>query len=258
MGIKPKKTKAELKKQLKNAEKKAIQASKDTLIAAIQKERDAKPQPFDYYLVCDVEGTCCEDSGFTFESEIIEFPVILVRGSDLEVLDIFHRYCRPLLNPKLSDFCLELTGISQETVDGAQPFDVVYKEFNNWLGSKCIDRDECCFVTDGPFDLRDFIEKEFTYFGIERPEYMYRIIDIRKAFAKIYEKSGNLEEMLSSANMVFDGKPHSGLDDSKNICKIFIHLAGQMRMEFNTNLRKNKLKRADWSKLRKPFNFGSP
>lgn len=60
-----------------------------------------KKQPFEYYLVLDLEGLV----------EILEFPVVMINAQTLEVVDRFHRYitsnslCNVLL-PSLS--CCEI------------------------------------------------------------------------------------------------------------------------------------------------------
>lgn len=41
-----------------------------------------KEQPFEFYLVLDLEGRV----------EILEFPVLLINAQTLEVVDRFHRY----------------------------------------------------------------------------------------------------------------------------------------------------------------------
>lgn len=41
-----------------------------------------RKQPFEYYLVLDLEGMV----------EILEFPVVMVNSQTLEVVDRFHRY----------------------------------------------------------------------------------------------------------------------------------------------------------------------
>ena len=42
-----------------------------------------RTQPHDYYLVIDFEATCEEGRAFDYPNEIIEFPAILLDGSDL-------------------------------------------------------------------------------------------------------------------------------------------------------------------------------
>ena len=53
--------------------------------------------------------------------EIIEFPVVLVSLSTGAVVSEFHQYCQPVEQPRLSPFCRQLTGISQDTVDDGLP-----------------------------------------------------------------------------------------------------------------------------------------
>ena len=45
-------------------------------------------------------------------------------------------FAAQLLNPRLSDFCTRLTGITQETVDAARPFAEVLDSALRWLGSE--------------------------------------------------------------------------------------------------------------------------
>ncbi|KAI8901327.1 ribonuclease H-like domain-containing protein [Globomyces pollinis-pini] len=213
--------------------------------------KDSRPQPFAYYLVLDFEGTCDENSRFDYASEIIEFPVILIDGQTLQIVDQFHRYVRPILQPTLTEFCISLTGITQEMVDKADPFDQVYNEFKTWLETYCPKPfNDCVFVTDGPWDLRDFFEKEITYYGMVRPDYMKSIINLRKQFQDYYKTSGNLNSMLSFLKMEFQGRPHSGIDDATNLARIFLHMANDgCRMDINTKLR--KIKKSKWAQLRK-------
>ena len=71
-------------------------------------------QPVDYFCVVDFEATCWSDVPFmTAESEIIEFPVVLLNARTLKKEAEFHSYCRPTRNPILSEYCRSLTGITQ-------------------------------------------------------------------------------------------------------------------------------------------------
>lgn len=46
-----------------------------------------------------MEATCQENSGYAWENEILEFPVVLIKRQTMEIVDEFHRYCRPGLQP---------------------------------------------------------------------------------------------------------------------------------------------------------------
>ena len=65
----------------------------------------------DYFIVIDFEATCEERNPPEYKHEIIEFPAVLVSSaSPPKIVDIFHSYCRPVINTELSDFCKGLTG----------------------------------------------------------------------------------------------------------------------------------------------------
>jgi inhibitor of KinA sporulation pathway (predicted exonuclease) len=42
-------------------------------------------------------------------------------------------YCKPVINPNLSKFCTDLTGIRQDQVENADVFEIVLKKVKQWL-----------------------------------------------------------------------------------------------------------------------------
>lgn len=69
-------------------------------------------QKYDYFLVLDFEATC--DKGKRIKpQEIIEFPVLKVNAKTYQEESKFRQFVRPTHNPKLTDFCTELTKIQQ-------------------------------------------------------------------------------------------------------------------------------------------------
>lgn len=136
---------------------------------------------YDYYCVIDFEATCEADHSFDFMNEIIEFPAVLLDGSTFEEVDVFHTYVRPVQNPKLSAFCITLTGIEQSTVDSAPVFTDALQMFASWMASHNILTEKTiAFVTDGPWDLRDFMRKQCVISGIQRPTYFDSWINLRR------------------------------------------------------------------------------
>jgi DNA polymerase III alpha subunit (gram-positive type) len=66
-----------------------------------------------YLLVLDFEATCGE-SGFPQDQiEIIEFPTIVYDLHEKKEVERFHEYVRPVIQPQLTEFCTQLTGITQ-------------------------------------------------------------------------------------------------------------------------------------------------
>ena len=75
-----------------------------------------KQTSFDYICVYDFECTC--DNKKKLESqEIIEFPVVIIDVKNKKIKSIFQTYVKPTIEPVLTPFCTELTGITQEQVD---------------------------------------------------------------------------------------------------------------------------------------------
>lgn len=72
---------------------------------------------------------------FFYRQEIIEFPAVLLNCQKGEVEDEFRSYCRPVLNPLLTEFCTELTGITQVSYYNWNTKNVSLTQFFSSLGS---------------------------------------------------------------------------------------------------------------------------
>lgn len=191
----------------------------------------ARSLPFRYLCVCDVEATCDRNTKFAdFAHEIIEFPVVVV---DLEagggVVDEFQSYVRPTQNATLSAFCTELTGITQRQVDEAPALPQVLEAFERWrlergyLGDA--EARDFAFGTDGPWDLRFFLHGECARKGLPKPAYYDKWVNIKQLFADHYGKRPcKIHKMLQLQGMRFEGRLHSGIDDTRNIARIALKM----------------------------------
>lgn len=111
-----------------------------------------KEYNYQVIIVVDFEATCQRDSGPCIIQEIIEFPAFLIDVNQQTVISSFHSYVKPTLNDsKLSQFCTELTGITQDQVDSAQAFPVVLDQFEEWLYQNLQQNhyESFAFATDG-------------------------------------------------------------------------------------------------------------
>ncbi|KAL6469743.1 hypothetical protein MHYP_G00208620 [Metynnis hypsauchen] len=210
-----------LKKRLKNYYKK--QKLKQS--AAAGEPSDAY---YDYICVVDFEATCEESNPSDFCHEIIEFPMVLIDTHTLEIVDCFQAYVKPELNPQLSDFCIELTGIAQEMVDEADTFPCVFRRVVAWLQEKELGtKYKYALLTDGSWDMSKFLYTQCRLSRIRYPQFARKWINIRKSYANYYKVARNktkLSCMLENLGMKYEGRPHCGLDDSRNIARIAIHM----------------------------------
>lgn len=222
-------------------------------------------QPFSHVLVCDFEATCASGS-VHYPHEIIEFPVVVLDTATLRIVAEFHRYVRPVRNPRLTAFCTELTGITQDMVDAADPLPAVVEEFQAWLeaavyplcrmwanyyGPAALSHslkteqrrfvyDErtdvsranvaseamLCMATDGPWDMRRFMhECGVLRDGVDFPPVCYRYINVRHSYSDHFKcKQVKLTHMLRKLSMSFEGRRHSGIDDTRNIARVLAEL----------------------------------
>src|SRR5262245_58870242 len=84
-------------------------------------------------VVVDVEATCWKKGVFSRKKETIEVGAVrLVPDGDQSNWPEFQTFVRPMRVPRLSSFCRELTGITQENVDTAPNFPEALRMFLAW------------------------------------------------------------------------------------------------------------------------------
>lgn len=210
-----------LRKRLKNYQKQLHLKRAD-----LKPKKGAQTENFDYICVIDFEATCTEASYSDYPHEIIEFPIVLVNGKTKLIECTFQSYVRPVVNPKLSQFCVHLTGITQEQVNQAEVFTEVLKKVHSWLEEKELgSKYSFAVATDGPWDMENFMNLQCAHSGIEFPYWAARWIDIRKIFSNWFNtRRCGIQKMLGYLNLEFEGQQHCGLDDAKNIARILIKL----------------------------------
>ena len=196
---------------------------------------------FKYLVVLDFEATCDKDRKTFKPIEIIEWPAVIVDVETLKIYkdpkDYFHVYIKPQKNPILTEFCTELTGITQEMVD---PPNGIYIEqalekWNKW----CYDHDllpsnddtspRAAIVTCGDWDLQQMWSKQckVSGFNFGNPAMLFAgWINVKAIFQRMMglEYKVGMKGMLEILRMTLDGRHHSGIDDVKNICKIVVEL----------------------------------
>ncbi|XP_047194611.1 3'-5' exoribonuclease 1 [Hippoglossus stenolepis] len=183
---------------------------------------------YDYICVVDFEATCEEDNPPDFLHEIIEFPMVLVSTHTLEIVDSFQEYVKPELNPQLSDFCVKLTGITQKMVDDAAPFPEVLQRVVAWLQERELGtKYKYAILTDGAWDMSKFLNIQCRLSDIRYPQFAKKWINIRKSYGNFYKvprTQTKLSTMLEKLGLKYEGRPHSGLDDSRNISRIALRM----------------------------------
>src|SRR5258707_686594 len=90
----------------------------------------------DYYLIVDVEATCSDVGAVPRnEMEIIEIGAVVQDSRTFEIKSEFQSFVRPVRNPDLTEFCTQLTGISQAKVADAPIFPRAIESMAQWMSS---------------------------------------------------------------------------------------------------------------------------
>ncbi|KAG7172300.1 3'-5' exoribonuclease 1-like [Homarus americanus] len=202
---------------------------------------------YDYYVVIDFEATCDDINPHNFRHEIIEFPGVLVCTKRCKIIDVFHSYVRPEVNPRLTSFCTSLTGITQDKVNFAPMFPEVLQKFEEWLDKHKLttkpEKIKFAIVTDGPWDMGRFLFQQCLMSNVPYPSWAVKWINIRKNYSNFYStKRLCLKDMLEKLGLRFVGQPHCGLDDSRNIARVAMKLlkdGANMRVNERIHLRKD-------------------
>ncbi|XP_033032701.1 3'-5' exoribonuclease 1 isoform X4 [Trachypithecus francoisi] len=169
-----------LKKRLKNYYKRQ---------KLMLKESNCADSYYDYICIIDFEATCEEGNPPEFVHEIIEFPVVLLNTHTLEIEDTFQQYVRPEINTQLSDFCISLTGITQDQVDRADTFPQVLKKVIDWMKLKELGtKYKYSILTDGSWDMSKFLNIQCQLSRLKYPPFAKKWINIRKSYGNFYKE----------------------------------------------------------------------
>lgn len=170
------------------------------------------------WLVIDLEATT-DDGGWPIEEmEIIEIGASLVSETALEV-SCFQSFVKPLLRPRLTPFCCQLTHISQAQVDDALPFAQAWPAFDAWLAPHM---DELVgWISWGDYDRRQ-LEQQWQAAGLHSPLASRPHHNLKQRFARARQlkRPVGLNAALQMSGLQFQGQQHRALQDARNTARL--------------------------------------
>ena len=171
-----------------------------------------------YWLVIDLEATT-EEGGWPLEEmEIIEIGATLV-ASDGHEHSHFKSFVKPQRRPFLTDFCRELTHISQHDIDTAAPFEQVWQHFELWLKQTNLPLAGWC--SWGDYDQRQ-LSQQWRQQQLESSLLNTPHLNLKNAFraARKLPRAVGLKTALSLAGLHFQGQQHRALEDARNTARL--------------------------------------
>jgi len=171
--------------------------------------------PSTQYLIIDLEATCWEHGTRPGRQEIIEIGAVHMLAPDQPAVDEFSAFVRPIKHPELSVFCKRLTSITQQDVDQAEPFPVVFRRFMDWVGPEPF-----LFCSWGDYDQNQ-LRVDCRRHGIPFPAPLENHLNLKRLFAEQRGlRPGGMREALRRLGLPLLGTHHRGIDDARNIARI--------------------------------------
>lgn len=177
------------------------------------------------YVIVDLEATCWEGHDKS-RNETIEIGAVLINEQG-QFLSEFEAFVKPLKFPILSDFCKELTSITQMDVDNAPYFSEVLDAFKSWFGHGKNDYVICSW---GFYDRKQF-ESDCELHGLDS-SWLKPHISLKHQHAKLtgQRRALGMKRALDAEGLKLEGTHHRGIDDARNIAKIFVKYLNDWRL----------------------------
>lgn len=127
-----------------------------------------------------------------------EIGACLVNLDSGEIEERFSCYVRPTSSPKLSQFCINLTGIRQDLIDRQETFPAVYSKLADWIRRLQTEKNVCfaspserradanginaTFCSWSDTDLKSYFKLECHRLNITALSCFKTWIDVRQSF----------------------------------------------------------------------------
>lgn len=166
-------------------------------------------------MIIDFEATCFQSNPPPhFFSEIIEVGGIVVNPKSLTTLREYQTLVKPVLFPQLSEFCMELTSITQADVQQGIAFSAMVDALKAYSQQY-----QAIFCSLGQYD-RNQLFRQCRHFQVDYP-FSAEHINLKEAHSQFYQvKRMGMKGALYYHKLPLEGTHHRGIDDARNITKI--------------------------------------
>lgn len=170
-------------------------------------------------VVLDLEATCwAPGQGVSMkEAEVIEVGAVKLAPGSLTLVDRFETFVWPSRHPRLSDYCVELTGIEPAMLQGAPPFPEAYHQLLKF----CSPRNKVLLAAWGQFD-RTLLERECERWGLSY-QLPAEYLNLAALFQQLTgcPKKLSLHHAMAWLGLAADGPAHRALPDAWNAARVW-------------------------------------
>lgn len=181
-----------------------------------------------HFIIYDLEATCWR-SRRPRKVEVIEIGAVKVNDK-LEIIDEFCEFVKPKLHPEVSDFCTQLTSITQRDVDHAEGFEDVIYSFEDWMRPKEV---RTVLMSWGEFDKRQLLNDAALH-KLELPWLRYHAcLQLHYSRWKGSKNQIGLRNALELEGLSYSGTQHRAIEDARNMARLFQAIAHPMSLVTN-------------------------
>lgn len=168
--------------------------------------------------VIDLEATCWADkSPSNPPSEIIQIGIVTVDTNELTITPSYSVMVKPRFSSELSDFCKELTGLTDEQVFGdGVPFTEAVTSLQEQFSLR-----KRSWASWGAYDFRQ-IMKDCEYSGISPWEISQQHLNLKPMFSMLGFRRGGLAKAMEEVGLRMEGRHHDGGDDAYNTARLLV------------------------------------
>lgn len=171
-------------------------------------------------VVFDIQ-TSCEDKNINpyYNIEIIKIHAIKI--ANREIVDSFETFIKPEYTDKLTDYCIELTGITFDDLETAPKFTVAILEFYKFIYG-------CEIYSCGEFDKRLLVNELNEKGYREEHELTRNFIEASYTNLKSYynkitgNKKVGVVDMANALEVKLTGDHYKATSDAETLGKIFL------------------------------------
>jgi len=174
------------------------------------------------FILADLEATCWENRNMPDYNEVIEigFIVCNIKG---DILASYESFVRPVINPKLSKFCKQLTGIKQKDVESARLLKDVVTGITVWFEEDfAMDLRKVTWASWGDWDPLCLLG-DCGRHKIESP--FGKHLNLQQLYAELRGITTNLKDAVEREGGKWIGPRHRALSDATNsmtVAKILV------------------------------------
>ena len=165
-------------------------------------------------VVVDVEATCWKKGVFSRNKETIEIGAVLLRLDRApSQWSEFQTFVRPKRLPRLSSFCRELTGITQENVDAAPTFPEALRLFLEWSQPS----EHIVLATWSRYDIWQ-LDLDLQAHGL--PKLAFPVLDVKRLAARMVGSKSFEATARELAPDAVDLPRHRAIADARRTARI--------------------------------------